>query len=84
MKSIYIVYVFFNQGDEILDVDTSELEDARWFSVEEVRQSLTSIKANPLETMSSIKDGTNQFFVPPRGTLAHSLIDSWLNSQRIL
>lgn len=59
-------------------MDKSELEDARWFSVEEVKKSLSSIKANPLETMSSIKEGTNQFFVPPRGTLAHTLIDSWL------
>lgn len=67
------------KGDEALDVDRSELEDARWFSVEDVKQSLSSIKANPLETMSSIKSGTDQFFVPPRGTLAHSLIDSWLN-----
>lgn len=66
-------------GNETLDVDTSELEDARWFSVEEVRRSLDSIKTNPLETMSAIKEGTNQFFVPPRGTLAHSLIDAWLS-----
>jgi NADH pyrophosphatase NudC (nudix superfamily) len=61
-------------------VDTSELEDARWFSVDEVRRSLISIKANPLETMTSAQEGTNNFFVPPRGTLAHSLIDSWLSS----
>ncbi|EFX85807.1 hypothetical protein DAPPUDRAFT_237361 [Daphnia pulex] len=67
-------------GNEVLDVDTSELEDARWFSVDEVRRSLISIKANPLETMTSAQEGTNNFFVPPRGTLAHSLIDSWLSN----
>jgi NADH pyrophosphatase NudC (nudix superfamily) len=72
------LFLHLKLGNEALDVDTSELEDARWFTVEEVRRSLNAIKSNPLETMSSIKEGSNNFFVPPRGTLAHALIDSWL------
>lgn len=65
-------------GNEPFDIDTVELEDARWFSLDEVKSALASIKKNPLETMASIKEGTGQFFVPPRGTLAHALIESWL------
>ena len=54
-----------------------ELEDARWFSLDEVKNALASIKHHPMETMAAVKEGTGQFFVPPRGTLAYALIDSW-------
>ena len=66
-----------------MDVDREELEDARWFSVDQIRSALALIKTNPLETMSAVKEGTNQFFVPPRGTLAHILIDSWLTDNNL-
>lgn len=67
----------FELGNETLDVDTTELEDARWFSLDEVRSALALIKHRPMETMAAVKDGNGHFFVPPRGTLAYALIDSW-------
>jgi len=73
-----LILIYF-EGDEELDIDTMELEDARWFPVGQIKQALASIKANPLETMSAVKEGTGDFFIPPRGTLAHILIDSWMS-----
>ena len=73
------MFLFLFLGDEELDIDTVELEAARWFPVNEIKEALASIKARPLETMSAVKEGTGDFFIPPRGTLAHILIDSWLS-----
>jgi len=61
-------------GDEALDIDTEELEDAKWFPVEDIKRSLIEIKKDPMKVMQK-----QQFFVPPRGTVAHSLIDSWIS-----
>ena len=55
-----------------MDIDYGELEDARWFPVDRVRESLALIKSDPLAYMQG------EFFVPPQGTVAHTLIESWL------
>ena len=61
-------------GDEVLDIDKGELEDAKWFPIEDIKRSLFDIKKDPLKVMQK-----QEFFVPPRGTVAHSLIDSWIS-----
>jgi len=60
-------------GNEELDIDRVELEDARWFPVEDIRRSLSAVKENPMKAIQK-----QQFFVPPKGTVAHYLIDSWI------
>jgi len=61
-------------GDEPLNIDQDELEDARWFPVDEIRRSLIEVKKDPMKVMQK-----QEFFVPPRGTVAHALIDAWIS-----
>ena len=62
--------------DAALTVDANELEDAKWFDKEFVRQALT-------EEREAGKDGPAEeggFHVPSRVSLARTLIQNWLDS----
>jgi NAD+ diphosphatase len=50
-----------------LKIDVTELEDARWFTRQEVREALTV-------------SGTASFQPPPRTAIARTLIEHWLDA----
>jgi len=54
-----------------------EIEEARWFSPEELRKALKMSTANPELRLEGIQNGT--VFVPPPEAIAHHLIKAWLN-----
>jgi len=51
--------------DEVLTIDTTELDDARWFTREEIAASLTGDPQAP-------------FQAPPRFAIARTLLEHWL------
>ncbi|WP_240310929.1 NAD(+) diphosphatase [Altererythrobacter sp. ZODW24] len=55
------------EGDE-LTIDTTELEEARWFSREEVEYA-----------MKAGRDGDGTFAPPPREAIANTLLQWWLD-----
>ncbi|XP_029561642.1 NAD(P)H pyrophosphatase NUDT13, mitochondrial isoform X2 [Salmo trutta] len=61
-----------------VSVDKVELEDARWFSLEEVQEALT-IKAPPRNN----KGEPTVFWVPPSYAIANRLIQEWANLQHL-
>ncbi|XP_038847088.1 nucleoside diphosphate-linked moiety X motif 13 isoform X2 [Salvelinus fontinalis] len=61
-----------------VSVDKVELEDARWFSLEEVQEALT-IKAPPRNN----KGEPTVFWVPPSYAIANRLIQEWANQQHL-
>jgi len=54
-----------------------ELEDARWFSREQVREMVDRIDDNPRLRVGRNND-PDHLFVPPKGALAYSLVSDWL------
>jgi len=54
-----------------------ELEDARWFSYEEVEQAVQRIRTNPRLRVGRNND-PNEIFVAPKGAVAHNLVTDWL------
>ncbi|XP_063852521.1 NAD(P)H pyrophosphatase NUDT13, mitochondrial-like [Scylla paramamosain] len=58
-----------------LDIDKDELQDARWFSKEEVGAALARIDANPNLRLRGNPSG--ELFVPPPGAIAFHLISHW-------
>ncbi|XP_064780272.1 nucleoside diphosphate-linked moiety X motif 13 [Oncorhynchus masou masou] len=61
-----------------VSVDKVELEDARWFSLDEVQEALT-IKAPPRNN----KGEPTVFWVPPSYAIANRLIQEWANQQHL-
>ncbi|XP_021420517.1 nucleoside diphosphate-linked moiety X motif 13 isoform X2 [Oncorhynchus mykiss] len=61
-----------------VSVDKVELEDARWFSLEEVQEAL-AIKAPPRNN----KGEPTVFWVPPSYAIANRLIQEWANQQHL-
>jgi NAD+ diphosphatase len=53
-------------ADDSLRIDTNELDDARWFSREEVVAALSNDPAAPFQP-------------PPRSAIARTLLDHWLD-----
>jgi len=53
-------------SDESLAIDTNELDDARWFTREEVVAALA-------------RDGTAPFQPPPRSAIARTLLERWVD-----
>ncbi|XP_075466910.1 NAD(P)H pyrophosphatase NUDT13, mitochondrial isoform X1 [Ascaphus truei] len=64
------------QQDE-LNVNTHELEAARWFSLEEVEEALQRDRLP-----SKREDGTLPLWVPPKWAIAHHLIQEWVQEQK--
>ncbi len=53
--------------DDVLTIDETELEEARWFTREEV-----------IHAMAEGRDGNGPFAPPPPSAIAHSLLSWWL------
>jgi len=53
--------------DEVLQIDTEELDDARWFTRAEVKAALAG-------------DEGAAFLPPPRFAIARTLLDHWLSA----
>jgi len=54
-----------------------ELEDARWFNREQVREAVERIDSNPRLRVGRNNNPT-EIFVAPKGALAYSLVTDWL------
>lgn len=59
-----------------LSLDQNELQDARWFSREEVSMALDRISANPHLRLRGNPSG--ELFIPPPGAIAYHLISHWI------
>ncbi|XP_061421352.1 NAD(P)H pyrophosphatase NUDT13, mitochondrial [Lethenteron reissneri] len=75
------------EGHTEISVDTTELEDARWFSRDEVRSAfsrpvppevLRGWAVSSQEESSQAARGDVPFWVPPKWTVAHWLIREWV------
>lgn len=64
-----------------LDIDKAELQDACWFSREEVGTALARIDANPHLRLRGNPSG--ELFVPPPGAIAFHLISHWFKGTPI-
>ncbi|KAJ8284788.1 hypothetical protein COCON_G00036380 [Conger conger] len=60
-----------------INLNGAELEDARWFTLEEVEDAL---KRKPLPR--SVKGEPTAFWVPPSYAIANKLIREWVNQQK--
>ncbi|XP_037084463.1 nucleoside diphosphate-linked moiety X motif 13-like [Pollicipes pollicipes] len=65
-----------------LEVDRSELEDARWFSASELLDAYQRIQRDL--GLRLRRENTGVLWIPPRGTIAHRLIKSWLAERGLL
>ncbi|XP_069836619.1 NAD(P)H pyrophosphatase NUDT13, mitochondrial isoform X2 [Dendropsophus ebraccatus] len=65
--------------DDRLEINRSEIEDARWFTLEEVIEAL-QVKILP----PKLPDGTFPVWVPPKIAIAHQLIQEWVQEQKAL
>ncbi|XP_042214221.1 NAD(P)H pyrophosphatase NUDT13, mitochondrial-like isoform X2 [Homarus americanus] len=59
-----------------LTKDNNELQDARWFSRDEVSTALDKINANPHLRLRGNPSG--ELFIPPPGAIAYHLIAHWI------
>ncbi|KAM4702856.1 NAD(P)H pyrophosphatase NUDT13, mitochondrial [Rhinophrynus dorsalis] len=64
---------------EEINLNTQELESARWFSLEEVEEALR----RPYVPYKQ-EDGTMPVWVPPKWAIAHHLIQEWVEEQKTL
>ncbi|XP_056386419.1 NAD(P)H pyrophosphatase NUDT13, mitochondrial [Hyla sarda] len=65
--------------DDKLEINRAEIEDARWFTLEEVIEAL-QVKMMP----SKLPDGTLPVWLPPKFAIAHQLIQEWVQEQKAL
>ncbi|XP_018426911.1 PREDICTED: nucleoside diphosphate-linked moiety X motif 13 [Nanorana parkeri] len=63
--------------DDKLNINREELQDARWFSLDEV---IEALQVNMLPP--KMADGTIPVWVPPRFAIAHHLIQEWVQEQK--
>jgi NADH pyrophosphatase NudC (nudix superfamily) len=63
------------------DPSPEEVEEARWFTVQELLDAFNAVNRDPglrLKSAMSKKKDEETKFVPPRQTLSHQLIRAWL------
>lgn len=68
-------HAFINPDHTQLDVDHSELEDARWFTLEEITCAL-KVKLPPR------RGDPPTTWLPPKHAIAHRLITEWVKQQQ--
>lgn len=59
-----------------LSIDPHELQDAHWFSRDEITAAIERIQTNPLLRLRGNPSG--ELFIPPPGAIAYHLIAHWL------
>ena len=62
---------------QLIDMDTGELEGAKWFSKQEVAEAFKRIQENP-GLIANNENG--DLIIPPRGAIAHDLLKDWIIS----
>lgn len=60
-----------------VELDKNEIEDARWFSTEELAAALALSSNDPSLRLKN--KGGDLVWVPPKPTIANSLLTAWLN-----
>ncbi|XP_048843904.1 nucleoside diphosphate-linked moiety X motif 13 isoform X1 [Brienomyrus brachyistius] len=65
-----------SQGSSQINLSGTELEDARWFTLQEVQEALQRNRPQ-----RDIKGEANVFWVPPSSAIANQLIREWANQQ---
>jgi len=58
-----------------------ELEDARWFTRDEVEKAVNRIQNNPRLRVGK-DNNPSEIFVAPKGAVAHELVTYWLQNQQ--
>uniref|UniRef100_H3AMU0 NAD(+) diphosphatase n=1 Tax=Latimeria chalumnae TaxID=7897 RepID=H3AMU0_LATCH len=66
------------QGHTEINVNKFELENARWFSLEEVKEAFQHKRIPPER-----KDGTVPVWIPPKLAIARQLIEEWVQRQMV-
>ncbi|XP_067009316.2 NAD(P)H pyrophosphatase NUDT13, mitochondrial [Anabrus simplex] len=61
--------------DEEVDIGCDELEDAKWFTPQQV---LDAVERVTSQSTKVIMSDPSQLWVPPRGAIAHNVIKYWL------
>uniref|UniRef100_UPI00398E7E84 NAD(P)H pyrophosphatase NUDT13, mitochondrial n=1 Tax=Pristiophorus japonicus TaxID=55135 RepID=UPI00398E7E84 len=64
-------------GQDKIDLDHSELEDARWFDAEELAEALNRKRSPTKKEMRELA-----FWIPPPWAVAHQLIKEWTQRQQ--
>lgn len=59
-----------------VNIDKAELEDARWFTYEEITEALQNMPRDP-------RREPPVFWVPPSYAIANQLIQEWANHQQL-
>lgn len=71
------------EGSTEFNPDEDELEEARWFSRDEILAALDSSRGNDARTEGAPKPKTGakkvNFFLPPEYAIAHQIIKAWAN-----
>ncbi|XP_049811464.1 NAD(P)H pyrophosphatase NUDT13, mitochondrial-like [Schistocerca nitens] len=62
--------------EQMLSIDHEELEDAKWFTPEQVRNAVQRITQKNKEVLKN----SSEIWIPPPGALAHTLITHWLQT----
>ena len=60
--------------------DHGEIENVRWFEVQEIVEALKRIDKTPMLRLTGV-DGefkASDIFVPPQGAIAHQMLKLWL------
>ena len=68
-------------GGEDPKIDShGEIENARWFEVQEIIEAMNRINRNPMLRMTEANNNlkASDVFVPPQGAIAHQLLKMWL------
>ncbi|KAM9327131.1 NAD(P)H pyrophosphatase NUDT13, mitochondrial [Gastrophryne carolinensis] len=78
-KSSLMIACQATTKNEKITINSAEIKDARWFSSDEVTKALR-VKMLP----PKLPDGTIPVWVPPKHTIAHHLIQEWLQEQKAL
>ena len=61
---------------QMITIDEEEIEDARWYSREEIAECLRTADESPLSA-----DIEAKFNIPPKGTAAYALIRDWFQKK---
>lgn len=59
-----------------VNIDKAELEDARWFTYEEITEALQNLPRDP-------RREPPVFWVPPSYAIANQLLQEWANHQQL-
>uniref|UniRef100_A0A673M3H5 NAD(+) diphosphatase n=2 Tax=Sinocyclocheilus rhinocerous TaxID=307959 RepID=A0A673M3H5_9TELE len=73
---MFACHATVNPDKTQVNIDKAELEDARWFTYEEITEALQNPPRDPRRELPL-------FWVPPSYAIANQLIQEWANQQQL-